>query len=90
MVNWVSCVVAIVFIVGGGGVVVAVAADAEMRMRMRMRMGIHTDIRRRRSSHRKLVPICAVAADTVVPARVVVDLIQFPAVLLRRGRALFH
>lgn len=87
MVNWVSCVVAIVFIVGGG-VVVAVAADAEMRMRMRM--GIHTDIRRRRSSHRKLVPICAVAADTVVPARVVVDLIQFPAVLLRRGRALFH
>lgn len=85
MVNWVSCVVAIVFIVGGG-VVVAVAADAEMRMRM----GIHTDIRRRRSSHRKLVPICAVAADTVVPARVVVDLIQFPAVLLRRGRALFH
>ena len=88
MVNWVSCVVAIVFIVGGGGVVVAVAADTEMRMRMRM--GIHTDIRRRRSSHRKLVPICAVAADTVVPARVVVDLIQFPAVLLRRGRALFH
>jgi len=87
VVNWVSCVVAIVFIVGGG-VVVAVAADAEMRMRMRM--GIHTDIRRRRSSHRKLVPICAVAADTVVPARVVVDLIQFPAVLLRRGRALFH